>query len=280
MDPLALQTANYLVDNPPDAAGLEITVRGPTLEATTDCLIAIAGGDLGLRVNGQPIPPWTSAFVSKGWRIEFGTLRTGCRAYLAVAGGVAVAPVLESRSTYLRANFGGLEGRALQTGDVVPVGRVDRPLPVQAGRQFPARLRPCYSDRPTVAVIRGPQAEAFTPEGMRAFLDGEYQVGPMSDRMGYRLQGPTVSHAGPADILSDGLVLGAVQVPADQQPILMMADRQTTGGYPKIAVVARADIPLLAQCLPGATIRFSQTTVADAQERLRQMMEGFQEPEL
>ena len=289
MDLFALQAANRLVGNPPGAAGLEITIAGPTLRATADCLIAVGGADLGLRVNGRPIPIWMSAFVRRGWQIDFSGLKSGCRAYLAVAGGIAVPPVLGSAATYLRGGFGGMEGRALKTGDVLPIG------PVTAGGHLPAgaarelsrdpirlqRLLPAYSDEPTVAVIPGPQSEAFSTAGLEAFFGNQYLVSPTADRMGYRLQGPTVSHQGPdqkasADIVSDGIVLGAIQVPADQQPIVMMADRQTTGGYPKIGVVASADIPLLAQCLPGKSrVRFQEISVEEAQDRYRQLMQGL-----
>lgn len=276
MDPFALQVANLLVGNPPEAAGLEITMEGPTLRATADCLIAVAGADLGLRVNGLPIPPWMSAFVRRGWQIEFSGQRSGCRAYLAVAGGFLVPPVMGSCATYLRGGFGGLRGRALQAGDRLPTGRVDRHLPEQAGRRWPEALRPPYDDHPAVEVILGPQADAFTQEGVPLFLSSQYRLSPTADRMGYRLQGPAIPHRTSADIISDGIVLGAVQVPADQQPIVMMADRQTTGGYPKIAVVVSADIPLLAQCLPGQShIRFRQTGVEEAQQRYRQMMAGI-----
>ncbi len=142
------------------------------------------------------------------------------------------------------------------------------------------RILPAYSDEPTVAVIPGPQSEAFSTQGLQSFFGNQYLVSPTADRMGYRLQGPAVSHQGPdqkasADIVSDGIVLGAVQVPADQQPIVMMADRQTTGGYPKIGVVASADIPLLAQCLPGKSkVRFQESSVEEAQDRYRQLMKG------
>ncbi len=276
MDPFALRAANVLVGNPPEAAGLEITVAGPTLRATANCLIAVGGADLGLRVNGWPIPTWASAFVRRGWRIEFDGQRSGCRAYLAVAGGFAVSPVMGSRATYLRGSLGGLEGRALRAGDLLPIAPVDWHLPSRAAHQLSSSLLPPYGDHPTVEVIPGPQVDAFTGEGWRTFLGSEYQISPTADRMGYRLQGPAIAHRGAADIVSDGIVLGAVQVPANRQPIVMMADRQTTGGYFKIATVVSADIPLLAQCLPGkSSVRFRETSVEEAQRRYRRMMAGL-----
>ena len=273
MDAFALRAANALVGNPPGAAGLEIISAGTTLRANSDCLIAVAGADFSLYVHDKPLPNWSSAFVRRGWRIEFRARRSGCRAYLAVAGGIALPPIMGSRSTYLR---GGL-WRALQAGDLLPVGPVDWHLPERAARRLPQDLIPPYSEHPTVDVILGPQADAFGPESQRAFFESAYRLTPTSDRMGYRLQGADIAHRGPADIVSDGIALGAIQVPADRQPIVMMADRQTTGGYPKIAVAASADIPLLAQCLPGrGSVRFRETSVEQAQLRYRRMMEGLE----
>jgi biotin-dependent carboxylase-like uncharacterized protein len=277
MDYFALRAANALVGNPPEAAALEITAAGPTLRATANCLISVCGADLGLRVNGWPIPTWVSAFVRRGWQIEFDGQQSGCRAYLAVAGRISVSPVMGSRATYLPGGFGGLDGRALQAGDLLPIAPVGWHLPSRAARQLPRDLLPFYDDQPTVEVIIGPQVDAFTEDGVRAFLNSEYQVSPTADRMGYRLQGPAIAHRESADNVSDGIVLGAVQVPADQQPIVMMADRQTTGGYPKIAVVASADVPLLAQCLPGkGSVRFRETSVEEAQLRYRRMVKGLE----
>ncbi|HEY67354.1 MAG TPA: biotin-dependent carboxyltransferase [Thermoflexia bacterium] len=278
MDQFALRAANLLVGNPPHAAALEITLAGPTLRATDKCLIAVTGADLSLRVNDWEMPPWMAIFVRQGWTITFGDRKSGCRAYLAVAGGIDVMPIMGSRSTYLSGGFGGVEGRALRQGDVIPVGVVPFHLPERAGRSFPSNLVPDYSDAPEIHVVLGPQDDYFTDEGMATFLSGEYQVGPTSDRMGYRLQGPEIAHKGRADIISDGIPLGAVQVPANRQPIVMMADRQTTGGYPKIATVISADVPLLAQCLPGqSTVRFEAIGVEEAQSRYRRMMKALEE---
>jgi len=273
MDPFALQAANILVGNRPGEAALEITLVGPTLRATESCLIAITGADLSPRLNGQEMPMWMAVFVRKGWLIEFGERKSGCRAYLAVAGGIDVPPIMGSKSTYLRGGFGGFEGRALKEGDLIPIGRPAYHLPSLAGNEFPADRIPEYSDAPEVCVILGPQDDHFTEEGIATFLSSEYKVSPASDRMGYRLQGPEIAHKGPTGIISDGIALGSVQVPADRQPIVMMADRQTTGGYPKIATVISADIPLLAQCVPGAsTVTFKAITVEEAQARYREMM--------
>jgi antagonist of KipI len=278
MDPLALRVANLLVSNPPQAAALEITVAGPKLQTTEDCLVAVTGADLSLRVHGWEMPPWATILVRRGWVIEFGARKAGCRAVLAVAGGIDIAPVMGSRSTCLSGGFGGFQGRPLRQGDLLSVGETSLDLFSLAGRSFPSHLVPSYSDAPELRVITGPQDDYFTPEGVAAFLSNTYQVSITSDRMGCRLEGPAIAHRGPADIISDGIPLGAVQVPADRQPIVMMADRQTTGGYPKIATVISADIPLLAQCLPGqSSVRFAAVTVAEAQACWREMVGALAE---
>ena len=272
MDPFALQAANVLVGNSLDEAALEMTIVGPTFRATASCLIAVTGADLSFRVNGRPLPLWMAIFVRRGWIIGFGERKRGCRAYLAVAGGIDVPPIMGSKSTYLRGGFGGFQGRALREGDIIPVGRTAFHLPGLAGKEFPPDRIPNYSDRPEVHVVLGPKDDYFTEEGITAFLSSKYQVSPISDRMGYRLQGAEIAHKGRADIISDGIALGSVQAPADKQLIVLMADRQTTGGYPKIATVISADIPLLAQCMPGASVvTFKAITVEEAQARYREM---------
>jgi biotin-dependent carboxylase-like uncharacterized protein len=273
MDPLALRAANGLVGNLPGAAALEITIAGPRLRAAEKCLIAGAGADLGLQVNGWDLPPWMAVFVRQGWEIAFAGRKTGCRAVLAVAGGIDIEPVMGSRATYLSGGFGGLKGRALQRGDTIPVGPVPFHLPERSGRTFPRGHIPSYGDAPEIRVVLGPQDDYFTEEGIAAFLSSEYEVSPASDRMGCRLQGPQIAHKDETGIISDGIPFGAVQVPPDGQPIVMMADRQTTGGYPKIATVISADIPLLAQCLPGeSSVRFRAVSVEEAQASYRETM--------
>ena len=186
-------------------------------------------------------------------------------------------PVLGSRSTYLSGGFGGFEGRALCQEDLVPLGQVSFHLASVAGRSFPATLIPKYSDAPEIHVVLGPQDDYFIDEGVTTFLSNEYSVDPTSDRMGYRLRGPDIAHKGATGIVSDGIPLGAVQVPPDRQPIVMTADRQTIGGYPKIATVISADIPLLAQCLPGqSTVRFNPVSVDEAQVLYRRMMKALE----
>ncbi len=271
MDSSALQAGNALVGNPPDAAGLEITVAGPTLNFLTDALVAITGADLQPVLHRRNLDAWQAPlgmaiYVRAGSQLEFGGRRSGCRAYLAVAGGIAVPPIMNSASTYLTGGFGGYRGRALQAGDILSVGPARGHLPSLAGRSLAPEHRLSYGDHPVVRVVLGPQDDYFTPEAIQTFLSQAYQISTTSDRMGLRLQGPPLAHKGAQEIISSGIPLGAVQVPPDAQPIVLMADRQSVGGYPLIATIIRSDIPLLAQCLPGqSSVRFQAISVEQAQ---------------
>jgi len=256
------------VGNDPKAAGLEITLAGPRLRAACECLIAVCGAEFDLWVGHLSVPTWHAVYVRAGQEIRWGQRRSGARAYLAVSGGIALPSFLGSRATYLPGNFGGLEGRALQAGDQLPLGPMGNDLATRAGKAWPRSARPAYSPNPTLRVVLGPQEDYFTPEGLATLLESEYEVTLASDRMGYRLSGPRVAHRDQAEIVSDGVVTGSVQVPGDGQPIVMMADHQTTGGYPKIATVIRADLPLLAQCLPGDRVRFRAVSITEAQAAL------------
>jgi antagonist of KipI len=197
-------------------------------------------------------------------------------AYLAVHGGIQTEPVLGSRSTYLRGGLGGLEGRQLQVGDVMRTA-ISSPASYElAARILPAEVLPKYNHHPTIDVILGPQAEYFTDESIETFFSSEYSISLTSDRMGYRLEGPPLTHRSKTELISEGMTCGAIQVPSNGQPIVMMADCPTTGGYPKIGTVASADLPLLAQCAPNKSrIRFRETTVEKAQEKYRELMNGL-----
>ena len=204
-------------------------------------------------------------------------------AYLTVAGGIRATPTLGSVSTNLRGRFGGLNGRQLQSGDVLKSGEPSRPLMELAARTLPESVRPAYSDDPVIDVIMGPQEKYFTEESIATFLSQEYTVNHMSDRMGYRLEGPVLKRSNSSELISEGMTMGAIQVPSNGQPIIMMADSPTTGGYLKIGSVASADLPLLAQCVPNKSkIKFRKTTVAGAQSKFKELMnklENVQEPE-
>lgn len=282
MDLFALRAANALAGNPAAAAALEFGFEGGAVTLADDGLVAVTGGASTVRVNGRARPLWTALYVRARQMVEI-DLASGAWAYLAVRGGVDAPPVLGSRATYLRGGFGGWHGRALRAGDRLPVGpRPDeRPLLDLAGRALPAEYRPAYAERAVVEVVLGPQAERFAEETVAEFLSAEYAVLTDSDRMGYRLGGPPAAPLR-ADLISEAMPLGAVQVPAGGGPIVMLADRPTTGGYPKIATVARADAPLVAQCPPGAgRLRFRAVTVAAAQAKYRAQLEalrGIQDP--
>lgn len=265
MDTFALRAANALVGNEPNAACFEIALDGVTLTAAADCVIAATAPDCAVRVNGRALPAWTALFVRAGQTVE--VIKASGYAYLAVSGGIEVPLVLGSRSTFLRGGFGGLDGRALRAGDALPAGPARNPFPF-AGRALPAAHRPPYREQPEVEILLGPQLDHFDDEARAAFLNAPFTVSNDSDRMGYRLTGPAIAPRR-ADLISEPMPLGAVQVPAGGQPIVMMADRPTTGGYPKIATVIRADGPLLAQCPPGAAVRFRATTVEAAQHKHR-----------
>jgi antagonist of KipI len=277
MDTLAFRAANQLVDNALEAAAIEVGAGDLLLEARADCVIGLAGAGYDLSVQAFKFPLWDSCFVRKGWTVRLSKSGFGMWAYLAIAGGFQVNGVLGSRSTYLRGRFGGLDGRLLQPGDVLRSGPPRRPLELLSARTLPRTARPAYGPSPTVAVIRGPQVERFEPASLHSFFSQRFRLSLTSDRMGYRLEGALPVQAGSADITSEGLAMGAVQVPADGQPIVMMADCATVGGYPKIAAVVSADLPLLAQCTPGRDeVAFTEITVQAAQERYRAAIHGLQ----
>lgn len=281
MDTYSLRVANLLVGNDQTEAVLEITLMGPTLEFTEASLIAITGGDLSPTVNGKAVPKWRPVYLEKGSVLKFGACRSGCRAYLAIAGGYNVAKVMGSKSTYLRAGIGGFEGRQLKTGDVLTVNaphdtavQYSRYLAKQVGANSFATV-PWYVGREpvlagnndiTVRVAAGGQYEYFASQSKAAFWDGIFHVTPQSDRMGYRLSGAKLSLAEALELVSEAVALGTVQVPPDGNPIILLADRQTTGGYPKIGQVAQVDIAAIAQLKPGGTIRFQEITVDEAEQ--------------
>jgi len=277
MDRRSFVLANRLLGNRDDAAALEITLKGPELLFEQDAIVAITGADLSPSVNGSEIPLWISLSVKAGQSLSFGARCSGARCYLAVAGGINVPIVLGSRSTHIASKTGGLKGRALMAGDVLAGGL---PLPHQRqtiGRSWPKRLRSTYSPCQQFRILPGPQRDAFTVSAMEVLTSHAYRLSSQSDRMGYRLEGPSLALVGQAGYISDGTAMGTLQVPQNGQPILLMADRQTTGGYPKIAVVITADLPLAGQLLPGDEIQFAITTLEEARTALRTQWEDIQQ---
>ncbi len=270
MDSFSTIVANRLVRNPDYAAVLELTLKGPELQFEHDAAIALTGADLSPTINGRSIPMWERIVIQGGSRLRFGMPRTGSRAYLAIAGGIDVPLMLGSRSTHCASETGGLEGRPLKQGDVLCCGQPRQFVDCGTAKRLLKELIPRYERSVTLRIIPGPQDNFFLKESHTALIGSPYTVAPQSDRMGYRLTGPPIIRKGATQFISDGTTMGALQVPPDGQPILLMADRQTTGGYPKIAVVISVDLPLAAQLAPGDRISFSPYTVAEAQAVLRQ----------
>ena len=263
MDPVSHRLANALVGNEADAAALEITLLGPELEFEGERVVAVAGAEFDMTLDNRPVPMHAPFIVSAESRLRFGARRLGARAYLAIAGGIAIPPTLGSRSTHLISAMGGLDGRALKAGDRLPLGAASPARRSAAALAEP--LVPLPDHHARIRVLRGPQAEYFNADALDVLQSRPYVVGQNSDRMGFRLDGPRLVHARGADIISDATPLGVLQVPASGQPILLMADRQTSGGYPKIATVISADVSVAGQLGPGDTIEF---TVCEPREAM------------
>jgi 5-oxoprolinase (ATP-hydrolysing) subunit C len=258
-DPLLLAAANTLVGNAADEAAVEFTLVGDTYAVEADsCRIAVAG-DAEVVIDGQSQLAWTSHRLTRGQRLRVGVLASGARGYLAVAGGFDAKPVLGSVSTHLRSGLGGFSGTRLRPGDRLALKLTE--VPLEPERTLDPRRLPARSN--VLRVVLGPQQSHFTENGLAAFLGSEFTVTAEADRMGYRLDGPMIEHAGGFNIISDGIPLGAIQVPGTGKPIILLADRQTTGGYPKIACVIAPDMAALAQLRPGGKLRFQAVSVEE-----------------
>jgi antagonist of KipI len=285
MDPVALELANGLVGNAADDAVLEITVVGPEIAFDSDALVALCGAEMDARLGGMAMPANRPVLVEKGAVLNTRRATLGSRAYLAVAGGIALPPVLGSRSTYLPARFGGHEGRQLRAGDVLPLvpevgvlsrnrfsklnGRKSDKSGIKTvGWSAPALTLPAREPI-VIHAMEGRHHALFDAAARRAFFEATWKVTPDSNRMGFRMAGPVLARAEAGEILSEPACLGTVQVPANGLPIALMADHQTTGGYPKIAEIAAADVPRLAQLAPGGTVQFARCTLEQAGELRR-----------
>jgi biotin-dependent carboxylase-like uncharacterized protein len=262
MDAHAHAVANLLAGNAPGAAALELTLSGGSYRFGVPAYAAVAGADLGATLDGVPVRPWSAFAVPAGATLGFGSAREGVRAYLAVRGGLDVPEVMGSRSTYARAAVGGLAGRALRRGDrLAACAAAGQPPPPRA---LARSLVPAYGGEIVLRAVPGPQQEAFTPAALERFFEAPWRVTDRNDRMGYRLDGPALAHVAGADIVSDPVLPGAVQVPADGLPIVLGVDAQTVGGYAKIATVIGPDLPRLAQARGGAALRFRRASEAEA----------------
>ena len=261
MDMIALAAANLIVGNPPGEAAIEFTLVGGEFELDGPSARLAVAGDAEVTLAGAPIGPWRSFVLRHGERLRIGALRRGARGYLAVAGGLATPLQMGSRSTHARS---GLGGGPLRAGDSIPLARQAAAEGAETALD-PAALP--YLPLP-VRVVLGPQEDRFTAAGIAAFLGGEYVVTPDADRMGYRLDGPEIEHRDGFNTISDTVLTGSIQVPGTRKPIVLMADRQTTGGYPRIATAATASLPTLAQLKPGDRLRFAAVDVAEARALL------------
>ena len=276
MDRFALRVANLLVGNWEGEAAIEATVVGPKLKAFRDLQLAFTGADLSPEVNGKATPMWCTLSIHEGDVISYGVPQSGCRAYMALSGGIDSPLVMGSRSIHTRSNLGG-KGRALIKGDVLKVKGPERqPSDRKTANQLPRDQIPTYGRDWQIRVVLGPQNDYFTRHGIDTFLTSEYIITPQADRMGYRLKGLPIEHKRGADILTDATPPGSIQVPGDGMPIILLADGQTTGGYSKIAVVTSTDQDLLAQARPGDRVRFQRVTITEAHRLLREMEEKIQ----
>jgi antagonist of KipI len=277
MDPVSHRLANALVGNDRSAATLEVTLVGPELEFDDERIIAVTGAAFDLWLDGKSAPHNAAFTAAAGSRLRFGERRLGARAYLAVGGGIDAAPTLGSRATHLISAMGGIDGRALRAAARLPLGRATG-VPAAVGQRSP--IVPLPDRHARIRVRPGPQVEYFRSDALDVLQSEPYSIAQNSDRMGFRLDGPQLTHSRGADIISDATPLGVLQVPASGQPILLMADRQTTGGYPKIATVISADISVAGQLGPSDTITFTVCTPREAlaaliaQERALMAIEG------
>ena len=280
MDPLSHRLANLLVGNKENKPTLEITLLGPMIQFEQDSLISICGGDLSPTINGTPLRTWRTVLVKKGSQLRFGKARSGCRAYLSVAGGFSIPSIMGSKSTYLRAKIGGYHGRSLEAGDQVMFDSPsklsvtmiqqlsknlnDQPF-IEMDWTITADLLPNLHSEPSIRVMKGLQYQLFTKQSQESFFTEPFMVTTQSDRMGYRLQGPLLELEQVEEMISEAVSFGTIQVPAEGNPIVLLADRQTTGGYPKIGQISTVDLSSIAQAKPGDMIHFSKITHEEAQ---------------
>ncbi len=280
MDVRSFKLANLILDNPENEAVLECTPIGPTLEFTSVTIIAITGGDFQPTINGEPVNMYKALYVNKGDVLKFGSARTGSRGYIAFGSYLGIPVVMGSRSTNLKCHQGGFKGRKLEAGDYIGFRKKCQYLPFFLSRQI--KPDSFESEEAVLRVVMGPQDDMFSRQGIETFLTSEYTVTSEFDRMGCRLDGAFIAPKERSDIISDGITFGSIQVPSHGKPIVLLADRQTTGGYAKIATVASVDLPQLVQRKTDHRIRFQAITVEEAQrlylneinelERLREVI--------
>lgn len=264
MDDVAFRVANWLVGNRSNEAALEATLTGPALQFAEPTAVAVTGADMDARINGHRLPPWHARRVNAGDTLTLDGARRGCRAYVAVAGGIVTDPVLGSRSTYARAKLGGHQGRVLRRDDVLRTA----PVPGDTARTWRPRgvdVGWLHLRRQVARIIAGPHLAMLSAASRRELYTCDYTLSPESDRMGLRFHGEPLRLQAPVEILSGAVAMGTVQLPPGGVPIVLMADRQTTGGYPRLGEVATVDLPVLAQLRPGDHLRFAEIPHAEAE---------------
>lgn len=274
MDVRSFKIANLLLDNPENEAVLEFTLIGPTLQFTSETIIAITGGDFTPTINGEPVPMYEAVYVNRGDILKFGSARTGSRGYIAFSSYLDIPVVMGSRCTNLKSKIGGFKGRKLKDEDYIGFRMKRRYLPYFLSRKL--RADDFSAESETLRVVLGPQDEMFSKQGIDTFLSQEYTVTSDFDRMGCRLEGPFIAAKNTTDMISDGIAYGSVQVPSHGKPIILLSDRQTTGGYPKIATVASVDIPKLVQRKTDHKIRFTAISVQEAQKLYRDEEKAYE----
>jgi antagonist of KipI len=297
MDATAHRIANLLVGNDENEATLELTLLGPDMEFSEDTLISICGGNLSPSVDGKPVKLWRSVLVKAGSKLKFGGCKTGCRAYLAVAGGFDLPEVMDSKSTYIRAGIGGFNGKPLQSDDELTLGepsdfatQITKVLAAELdGQKFAEMQWTIASEftatpvsKPKVRVMKGRQYDWFTQDSQMKLFTESFEVTSQSDRMGYRMKGPELLLEKEQEMLSEAVNFGTIQVPSEGNPIVLLADRQTTGGYPKIGQIATVDLPIMAQLKPGDKVQFTEVShevaqqlYLDLEKQIHQLKQGI-----
>jgi biotin-dependent carboxylase-like uncharacterized protein len=280
MDQFSFRVGNMLVGNGDDAAALEITFAGPVMETTEEAVIAITGADLSVALNGTRVPQWVAHRVRPGDRIACGQAERGVRAYLCISGGITIPSMLGSRSTYLLARFGGVEGRRLQAGDLLPVGPVNPETDMLVGRMIPSRFLPKLEREIELRIIMGLCSYRLTEDSVEEFRRAKWEVSTEADRVGYRLRGPAFrfkdreppfgAGSDASNVVDVGYPVGSVQVPGGLEAILLMRDAVTGGGYATIGTTIQCDLDLLAQAPPGSKVMFRAVEVDDAMRARRE----------
>ncbi len=278
MDMFSLRIANLLVGNEEGEAAIEVTLMGTTIQFKEDRVISITGGNLKPTIDEKPVPLWRPILVKENSVLSFTGCESGCRAYIAVAGGLTVPEVMDSKSTYLRGEIGGFKGRALQEGDMIFFAK-ENDDSIKLKKMLQAKLKgdffaaadwyvpvEQYMSKKSLRVVKGPEFDLFSGKSQQQFFEQEFQITPQSDRMGYRLFGPSLQLKKSFELLSEAVANGTIQVPSDGNPIVLLADRQTTGGYPRIGQIAAVDLPIIAQLKPGDRVRFQEITLVQAEK--------------